>query len=128
MREVKLLENGFENTLQVGQDVVIPESNDVISAFLQRHRAFVVRNHVFAMLATIDLDNQLSAKGDKINDESGKGDLPFEFDSVELTRTKLRPKQALGFGLILAEDAGVPSHRLSPLTLPSPQWGEGHFT
>lgn len=128
MCKVKLLENGFENTLQVGQRVVIPEPNDVIPAFLQRRSAFPVRNRAFVVLPAVDLDYQLSIERDKVHNESGKRDLPFEFNVVELTRPQSRPKQALGCGAILAEPAGIFSQRLSPLTLPSPQRGEGHFT
>jgi hypothetical protein len=125
---VKLLENGFENTLEIVQNVVIPKTNDVISAFFQRQRTFAVRSGALRMLATVNFDNQFPIQSNEVDDKSCKRNLPLEFDSIELTRPKARPKKALGVSRILAESAGVFFQTPSPLTLPSPQWGEGHFT
>jgi hypothetical protein len=148
--EVKLVENGFEYALKIGQNVVAPETDDVIPACFQRHRTTIVRRDALDMLPTINLDNQFPFQGDKVDDESRERDLPFDFDTIELTRAKSRPKQTLGFDEIFAESPSVPTQRLSPLTLPSPLpksdisdfgrpevpnsgepefgWGEGHFT
>ena len=126
MSEVELLKNSFENALKIGQNVVIPKPDDVVPAFFKSRCALVVRGGAFAMLPAIDFNHQFSVQSDEVDYKSRKRDLPFEFYAIELTRAKSRPEQALGFGGISAEPAGVPSHRLSPLTLPSPQRGEGH--
>jgi hypothetical protein len=123
---VKLLENGIENTLEIAQNVVIPKTNDVISAFFQRQRALAVRSGALRMLAAVDFNNQFPIQSNEVDNESCKRNLPLEFYSIELTRPKSRPKKALGVSRILAESAGV--FFQSPLTLPSPQRGEGHFT
>ena len=144
------MENGFENTLEIAQNVVIPKTNDVISAFFQRQRAFAVRSGALRVLATVDFNNQFPIQSNEVDNESCKRNLPLEFDAIELTRPKSRPKKALGVSRILAESAGVFFQTPSPLTLPSPLpksdvsdfgqpampnsgkpefgWGEGHFT
>ena len=128
MSEVDLLKNGFEHSLNVVQDVVVPKANDVIPAFFQRSRSLSVLFRPFAMLTAVNFNDQFSLKRDEIDNESDERDLSFEFDAIELAGAKSRPQQFFGFGRPLTQRAGVPSHRLSPLTLPSPQRGEGHFT
>jgi hypothetical protein len=124
---VKLLENGFENALEIAQNVVIPKTDDVISAFFQHRRTLAVRSRALHMLATVNLHNEFPIQCHEVDDESCKRNLPLEFDAIELTRPKSRPKKTLGVGGIRAESAGVLFQTLSPLTLPSPQRGEGHF-
>jgi hypothetical protein len=127
-REVKLLKNSVENTVRLAQDVVIPETDDVIPAFFQCRGALSIGSDAFSMLTAINLDDQFPFQRDEIDNISGKQNLPFELDAIELTRSQFRPKQTLGLGGIPAELAGVVSQRLSPLTQPSPQRGDGHFT
>jgi hypothetical protein len=124
---VKLLENNFENTIKIAQNVVVPKTYDVIPAFFQHRSTRTVCSDVFSMLTAVNLDDQFPFQSDKVDNEPGERNLPFEFDTIELTRSKSRPKEAFSFGRILAERAGALSQKLSPLTLPSPQRGEGHF-
>ena len=122
------MKNSVENTVKVAKDVAIPKTDDVISAFFQRRGALSIGGDAFSMLTAVNLDNQFPFQRDEIDYIPGKRNLPFELDAVELTRSQFRPKQTLGLGGIPAELAGVLSQRLSPLTQPSPQRGEGHFT
>lgn len=122
------MENSFEDALKIAQNVVIPKANDVIPAFFQCRRTLAVRRDPRTVLTAINLDNQVPIQGDEVDIESCNRNLPFEFDAVELTRSKSRPKETLGVGRIPTELTGVLSQRLSPLTLPSPLRGEGHFT
>jgi hypothetical protein len=126
--EVKLLKNSFKHTIDIVQDVVVAETNDVITAFFQRGSMLGVQFRSFTVLTAIGLDNQFSIECDEVDNESCDRNLPFEFNVVELARAKSRPQQLLGFGRALTKCAGVTSHKLSPLTLPSPQRGEYHFT
>ncbi len=128
MTEVKLLKNGFEHALNVTQDVVVPETDDVIPALFQRSRSLGIQLSSFAVLTTIDLDDQFSFERNEVDNISCEWDLSFEFDAPKLTRAKARPQKFFGLGRSLTQLSGIPTHRLSPLTQPSPQWGEGHFT
>ena len=121
------MENGFENALEIAQNVVIPKTNDVVSAFFQHRSAFTIRGGALGMLTTVNLDDQFPIQRGEVDNKSGKRDLSPEFDSIELTRPKSRPKKTLGISGVPAQSAGVLFQMLSPLTLPSPQKGEGHF-
>lgn len=136
MSEVKLLENCFENTLKIAQDVVIPKADDVIPALFQGSRTLFVRVNALGILTAVDLDHQFPFQRDEIDNESGKRNLPLEFDAIELTCAKSRPKKTFGFGRIRTERASNLLQMLSPLTQPSPHpnsdisefgRGEGHF-
>ena len=128
MCKVKFLKNGFAHALDIIQHVVVPEADDVIPAFFQRGRPLAVRLSSFAMLATIDLNDQFSFERNEVDDISGERNLSFEFDAIKPACAKSGPQKLFGLGRSLTQLTGVPSHRLFPLTLPSPQWGEGHFT
>jgi hypothetical protein len=125
---VKFLKNGFEHALNIIQHVVVPEANDVIPALFQHSRPLGIQLSSFAMLATIELDDQFSFERNEVDDISSERDLSFEFDATKLARAKSGPQKLFGLSRSLTEPSGVPSHRLSPLTLPSPRRGEGHFT
>jgi hypothetical protein len=124
--EVKLLKNRVEYALNVLQNVVIPETDDVIPALFQRSRTLRIRPASFAVLASIDFDDQFSFERHKVDDISREWNLPFEFDADELARAKSRPQETLGVCRILAELTGKFSQEHSPLTQPSPLRGEGH--
>jgi hypothetical protein len=148
--EVKLLKDRFEHALNIIQNVVIPETDDVIPALFQRSRSLCVQPGSFVVLATVNLDHQFSFGRHKVDDISCKRNLPPEFNATELTRAKSRPKETLGISRTPAELAGIFSQRLSPLTQPSPHpksdisdfgphkmpnsgkpefgWGEGHIS
>jgi hypothetical protein len=126
-REVKLLENSVENALEIAQNVVIPKTDDVVPALFQHRSALAVRNGSLPMLTTINLDDQFAIQSDEVDNEVRKRNLPLEFDAIELTHPKSRPKETLGLGGILTQSTGELFQTLSPLTLPSPQRGEGHF-
>jgi hypothetical protein len=124
---VKLLHNSFENALEIAQNVVVPKTNDMVPAFFQRRGALSVCSGALPMLTAINLNDQFPIQSDEVDNEACERNLPFKFDAIELTGSKPRPKETLGLGGILAQSPGVFFQTLSPLTLPSPQKGEGHF-
>jgi hypothetical protein len=125
---VKLLKNGFQYVFDIGQHVVVPEADDVIPAPFQGSRPFAIRSISFAMLPAIDLDDQFSFERNEVDDISGERNLSLEFNAIKLPCAKFRPQEFFGLSRSLTQLAGARSHGPFPLTLPSPQGGEGHFT
>jgi hypothetical protein len=79
------------------------------------------------MLTAINLDDQFPIQSDEVDNKTCERNLPLKFDAIELTGAEPRPKETLRLGGILAQSSDVFFQTLSPLTLPSPQRGEGHF-
>jgi hypothetical protein len=124
---VKLLHNSFENALEIAQNVVIPKTDDMVPAFFQHRRALSVGSGALPMLTAINLDDQFPIQSDEVDNKTCERNLPLKFDAIELTGAEPRPKETLRLGGILAQSSDVFFQTLSPLTLPSPQRGEGHF-
>ncbi len=72
MCEMKLLKNSFEHAINIIQHVVVPKADDVIPTLFQRGRPFAVRLSSFAMLATVDLNDQFSFERNEVDDISGE--------------------------------------------------------
>jgi hypothetical protein len=122
---LKLLQNRFENAVNIAQNVVVPKPNDVIPPFLQDARAFCILSSAHVVLATIDLNDDFQVERDEIDDVVRDRRLPFELDAFKPAAAQSGPQEFFGFGRAFAERAGEFTRRPSPLTLPSPRWGEG---
>jgi hypothetical protein len=77
------LSKSIKNAFDIAQNVVVPESNDVISRFLQSLGSDGVFRTVLGMLSAVDLDDQFQIERDEINNVAGDRLLPFEFDAFE---------------------------------------------
>ena len=71
------------------------------------------------MLPTIELDNKTGIGATEIDNISVNWNLSLEFQAAQPPPAKLKPKHALGVGLLATKpfgDAYVSTHRRSPLT------------
>ena len=108
----------LKNTVDIAQDVVIPEANDMVSAFFQDPGPSRILG-TLCVLAAIDFDNELEVQRDKIDDVTGDRLLPFELDAFEPPIAQLAPHHLLGFGHPASQCARKLIHSGAPNPLPN---------
>jgi hypothetical protein len=122
---LKLLHYRFENAIDIAQHVVVPKADDVTTPLLENSRTLRVFGGTQLMLTTVNFDDEFLIERNEIDDVVCDRHLSPELDSVELSTTQSGPEQFFCLGRVAAERSGEFAHRPSPLTLPSPRWGEG---
>ena len=118
--DVYLLSKSIKNAFDIAQNVVVPESNDVISRFLQSPGSDGVFRTVLGMLSAVDLDDQFQIERDEINNVAGDRLLPFEFNALESPIAQFAPDQLFGFRHPASERARLPIHVEAPSPNPLP--------
>src|SRR3990172_6785641 len=63
------IENSLRHSLGIRQDVVVPESQDVIALSLQPARTLFIVRDLLRMLTTLHFDDYPAFETDKIHDE-----------------------------------------------------------
>jgi hypothetical protein len=114
------LNKRLKNTVDVAQNIVIPESDDMISTFFQDSGPNRIRCGSFGVLAAIDFDDKLQVQSYKIDDVPGDRFLPFEFDAIEPAVTQSAPHQLLGLGHPASQYARKLIHGRAPSPHPLP--------
>ena len=72
----------FEHAFDVVQNVVVPETNDVIPASFQRSSTFGIQLGPFTVLTAIDLDDQFSFEQNEVDDKSCEWNLSLELANL----------------------------------------------
>jgi len=93
---------------EVREDGLIRHPDDAITKASELALAASVSALPAAMVAAIDLDDELPSGSEEICDEGPDGDLPAERDA-ELLRAKRLPEASLGRGGGVPEPGGVGS-------------------
>jgi hypothetical protein len=123
------LNKRLKNTVDVAEQIVISESDDMISAFFQDSGSNRVLGSSFGVLAAIDFDDKSKVQPDKTDDVTGDGFLSFELDAIEPQVAQPAPHQLRGLGHPASQHAcklmygKVPS----PHTLPNRERAPGPF-
>jgi hypothetical protein len=100
---LKCLTDKQQHPFSIAQHVVIPESDNAISASLEPFGADTV---VIGMLTAIDLDDQLSFRAEEIGDVRSDWVLSPETSSVQLLAPQTEPQSLLSIGEIATQFAG----------------------
>ena len=91
------LPNRLEDTIEVIEHLVVPESQHAKPCLLQKRRAYSVGLDIFRVLAAVQLDNEPSFQADEIHDVVTERVLAPEFAAIKLPSAKTAPEQALRF-------------------------------
>ena len=115
-----LVQNSFQHALDVAENVVVPETHDVIAPLFKNTGPLGVARLAKIVLTAIDLDNEFQIERHKIHNVAPDWHLTLELDAVETPSTKFGPQKFFGFGRALAESprtcswAEPPHPTLSP--------------
>ena len=103
-KTMELVEDRQEHTIQILQDVGVPEpEHDVAHGFELGGASRIPSNRpVKAVLSAVDLNYEMMLKTGEIDDESVDGRLPFELQSIDLPPGERCPESPFGVGCIVA--------------------------
>ncbi len=73
-----------DDTFEVSQNIVVPESNDPEVLAFEPARSGIVPGFLICMLAAIDFDDKPGAVTDEVDDVAAKRNLPAEPQAVHL--------------------------------------------
>ena len=128
-RDQQLLTDCFENSVQIGQNVIVPETQNAITISLDDggSRSVAIRR----VLPPVQFDRQPCAAAGEVGDVGIDLELTDELLAFEPAAAEVGPEPLLDVGLVGAELAGdrsqtLPSHRRTPSPNPLPA-GERAF-
>jgi len=106
-----------QNALNISEYIMVPKPNDAEPLRFEKSGARCVT--LETVVPTIDLDNELDIKTDKISYVRRNRNLPPEFCLENLSVSELRPQQGFCFGGVAAQVAR-PLLQMSIHPSPSP--------
>jgi len=83
--------NDGEYAVDISQHLVIPQSQNTITARLEPHGSSDIRRDVACMLTAVDLDDEPFCQTDEIDDIPSDRRLPSKPVSIALPVAKARP-------------------------------------
>jgi len=100
--------NQLEDAVGVKEGVGVPEPEHLVAVLGEdRGSARIILDHiVVSVLATIELDDEVSLATGKVGDEGADGLLPDEPEAEEPSIAQAGPELALGVGRIDAQGFG----------------------
>jgi hypothetical protein len=93
----------LKNAVDVAQDLIVPKSQNEITAVFQILGSARVLLALFNMLTTVKLDDQFCVWTAEINDKAIEGHLPPEFQPAKPLVAQLEPQRSFGIGLLPAQ-------------------------
>ena len=135
-----LIQKRFENAFEIGEDIIVPESDHAVAATFQvggPRRVSLGR-----MLSSVDFDDEATLMADEVGDIGANRHLSAEFQTIELASADRAPELLFGLRLVAPKPTGPVDHvgirfrgfchfiapspgsRCSP---PSPAGGEGEI-
>lgn len=99
--EVDFDQQGCQNAIRVGEDIVVPVTDDMVSMRLDHSGAGFVSSAV-SVLAAIEFDDELQSAAGKVRDRVSNRKLAREFDT-KLFAFKPRPNSFFRFRRIFAQ-------------------------
>lgn len=102
--EAKILSDGFHDTFDIAENLVVPESQDTITLCRQVPRAIDIAG-IVGVLTAIHLHDQLCLPAAEISDKGSDGELPAEMCVFELMVAQPVPQCLLRLRHIPAQAA-----------------------
>ncbi len=90
------LDDRLHHTIQIFQNIIVPESQNAKSFFSQPAITVCVVRKLIAMLPTIDFDDQTFLEANEIHDEGTEWRLPPETRPIELAAAQRPPQFSFG--------------------------------
>ena len=91
------------DSLGIGQDIIVPESENTIAVPLEPGSAFLIGIYSHCMLPTVELDDEKSFHGRKVCNVGADGRLAAKLDAFEVTISKMLPKLLFRVGRLLTQ-------------------------
>jgi hypothetical protein len=107
----------LQHTIDVLTHVIVPESNDPIARGPKPCRPYRIFVSLFRMLATIQFDDELCRRAEKVHDVRTNWRLASKLESVDLLKAQVPPQQLLNISRTGAE---LPSNWRSHEGYPPP--------
>jgi hypothetical protein len=106
---LQCLDNGQQDTVHVGQHVVVPEAQNPVAFTLQPGRALAILRAVnrVGVLAPVEFDDQPALQAGEIDDVGTARHRALEFAAGELAITQACPELLFRIGLVAAEIASI---------------------
>lgn len=117
---MKLLQNRFDNAVDVREYVMIPEANDAKAKLFDFCGSRFVSRDSFSVLSTVEFDHQSRFERCEIGDVPANRDLSSKFVAIETPPAQMPPKQLFRFGFVSTEPSRYTQRRTpSPFPLPN---------
>lgn len=110
MREINFFQNSIKYSIEIIQNLMIPEPDDAITTLLEPGRPRLIRTALFHVLTTVQFDDQLFVKADEVNDERSDRFLATELMAVDIAAAKLAPEFPFSFCLVRPQLTGQLFH------------------
>src|SRR5437016_925464 len=113
----------FHHAFEIAHHIVVPKSEDEITACLQISGSVRVRLNTIGMLPTIKFDHEPCIRAAEIHNESIERHLPTEFPSIKAPIAQAEPKESLCVRLLPTQSpryCGVVGHTITRFRTPSP--------
>jgi hypothetical protein len=101
-RTVQRSNDGLFNSISFIENLIVPKPQYAKSLFFQPRTTFQVVRNLFRMLTSIQLNDQLLLKTDKVNNLLTYGLLSAKLISGKLTETKMLPQRTFSISHILS--------------------------
>jgi hypothetical protein len=107
-RTVKAHVNQFHHAREILPDVVIPETEHAVALAFEPLRSHPVADFrlAFAMLRTVDFDDETARRTGKVDDIISDGHLAAEMSAARPKPLQMAPQQSFGVGRILTQTSG----------------------
>jgi len=119
--------DNLHDTMDIGENIIIPKSQYAEALFLEPGIAPVVLVSVECMLPAVELDNDPFLKADEVHDIKTDRLLAFEFQAVHSFCAEVSPQEAFSVGGSSSQIPGALEINIShtPLPVPPLQGGRG---
>ena len=104
-RGFQCIRDAVKNFVNLAADFVVPEPQHGVPRITEKLTSTVVTNRLIRMLRTIELNDQLRFKANKICKKRSDGMLSSKLKSFHLVAAQTRPKLFFSLGLIDSESA-----------------------
>ena len=113
-----------QNTVQILEDLVVPEADHAVAVGFDQPRAICVGGAA-RMLPAVELDGEAQAAAREVGDEVSDGVLAGEFGALNTARSQVQPQSLLRLGGFIAQLARKVSeaffhYRRTPIPNPFP--------
>jgi hypothetical protein len=108
------------------EDLVVPESQNLVAIPRKHRRALLIVSNGLAMLPAVEFDNELGIMAGEIRNVSGDRNLPPKMPPFRFEHPKLPPQDTLCRGGVVTQYSCKSVRHAEPPTPTPPHKGEGN--